>query len=50
MLKFDFAAFDFQGDIAEIIVYKNVLPQTERDKVTCYLSKKYNITVTTVCD
>ena len=40
----------FNGDIAEIIIYKTGLTQSERDNITCYLSKKYAIAASVVCD
>lgn len=43
-------SYNFQGDIAEILVFKRGLAATERDKVTCYLSKKYAIAVSATCD
>jgi hypothetical protein len=40
-----------QGDIAELIMYRKSISAEERDKVTCYLSKKYGIAVTgVICD
>lgn len=44
------SAYFFKGDIAEIIIYSTAITATERDKITCYLSKKYAIAVSTVCD
>ncbi len=35
----------FNGDIAEIIIFKRVLKTEERQAVEDYLSKKYNITI-----
>ena len=43
-------SYNFHGDIAEILVYKRGLAATERDKITCYLSKKYAIAVSATCD
>ncbi len=44
-------SYNFQGDIAEIMVYKRGLTSSEREKITCYLSKKYAIAVSgLVCE
>ena len=42
-----FAGSNFQGDIAEIIVYAKNLSTTERTTVETYLQNKWNITVAT---
>ena len=37
---------EWQGDIAEMIVYARVLSDAERTKVEDYLAKKYGMTLT----
>jgi hypothetical protein len=35
--------FDFQGDIAEIIGFKNALPSNQRIQIEAYLARKYGL-------
>lgn len=39
----------FLGDLAELLIYRNALSAAERTIVACYLSRKYNLTLTPVC-
>ncbi|MCP5500950.1 MAG: hypothetical protein H7A25_13665 [Leptospiraceae bacterium] len=39
-----------EGSIAELLVYNRSLTVEEKQKVQCYLSKKYNLAVTPTCN
>lgn len=35
----------FQGDLSELVLHENITSTDDREKMECYLSRKYNITI-----